>query len=442
MLIIRFFFYSTLLMNVQSLFAQSKKHPKRTIITGQMQKLKAPKKESSVIMSDPLMQKKWDMRQIKAKDAWLKFSTGSRDIVVAVIDTGIDTQHPDLKANIWKNPKEIPGNNIDDDKNGFVDDINGWNFVNNNNDVSDSHGHGTHIAGLIGAEGGNGKGLSGAAPKVSLMALKYFTPSDSGSDNLNNTIKAIDYAVKNGAHIINYSGGGIKGNEKEKQAIKRAEEKGVLFVAASGNEASNIDHSERYYPASYDLQNILSITATDPSDTVLNSSNWGKTVHTSAPGIDILSCLPGGRYGRMTGTSQATAIAAGLAVLVMDYYKIRSARFVINQLKNTGDLKSSLKGKTRFSQRLNIARALAMRGSRVNAWDQMVRGASILHNEEKHRAEKIKEPLEKDINELNLLHIGKSLMGKKDSNKNNAGRNPASSQDKNKSSILPRWLLP
>ena len=276
----------------------------RDIRTGTQQVTPAPKKEVHVIMSDPLMGKKWDLEKISAKEAWLKFSKGNRNIVVAVIDTGIDVHHPDLAGNIWKNPKEIPKNKKDDDANYHLDDVHGWNFVCNpqdknchkpnprcnnatysnadeyykaccqhgNNRVNDTHGHGTHIAGIIGAVGGNNIGLSGVAPKVSLMALKYYDPNDNGKNNLKNTVCAIHYAVRNGAHIINYSGGGLESNPAEKSAIREAEKKGVLFVAAAGNEGSNIDNKTSYYPARYPFNNILPVTATDTSDQVLSSS--------------------------------------------------------------------------------------------------------------------------------------------------------------------------
>ena len=341
----------------------------RTIKLGTSHATSAPKKEVSVIMNDPLMNKKWDLEKISAEQAWLKFSKGSRDIVVAVIDTGIDTNHPDLADNMWKNSKEIPGNGKDDDGNGYVDDIYGWNFVANNNKVNDTHGHGTHIAGIIGAVGGNNIGLSGVSPKVSLMALKYYNPNDNGKQNLKNTVKAINYAVQNGAHIINYSGGGLEPNLKEKEAIRKAQEKGILFVAASGNEGSNIDKKTSYYPARYPFNNILPVTATDTSDQVLNSSNYGKTVHESAPGRNILSTLPRGRYGHMTGTSQATAVATGAAALIMAYYKNKTAVFTIKHLKMTGDIKHQLKGKTSQRRRLNIFKALQARGKTVNFMD-------------------------------------------------------------------------
>ena len=420
----------------------------RKISIGESKVTKAPQKEVHVIMNDPLMKKKWDLQKTNVKEAWLKFSKGNRNIVVAVIDTGIDVNHPDLKANIWKNPKEIPGNNIDDDGNGFVDDIHGWNFVKNNNKVNDTHGHGTHIAGIIGAEGGNGIGLSGVAPQVSLMALKYYSPNDNGKNNLNNTVKAIEYAVKNGAHIINYSGGGLEGNEKEKKAIQMAEAKGILFVAAAGNEKSNMD-KKKYYPASYQLKNILPVTATDPSDKVLKSSNWGKTVHKSAPGIDILSTLPGGKYGRMTGTSQATAVATGAAVLIMDYYKNKNAGFAIKHLKMTGDIKQSLVGKTSQRRGLNIFKALQARGKKLNFMDEQVDTTGKVFASEKELPASVPTPLSRDLADIDQVH--KALYPeKKDSTTKerkvkkediNEARNPSSPERKNKVPFLKRWFF-
>ena len=172
-------------------------------------------------------------------------TTGSRDIIVAVIDTGLDVRHPDLAQNIWVNKGESgtdakgrnkATNGIDDDNNGYADDVHGWNFVTNNNDVTDNHGHGTHIGGIIGAVGGNGIGVVGISPKVSLMALKYYDPKAPGMNNLLNTVKAIQYAVRMQAHIINYSGGGLDPSPEEKRAVELANQRGVLFVAAAGND--------------------------------------------------------------------------------------------------------------------------------------------------------------------------------------------------------------
>ena len=429
---------------------------KRTILLGKGQPTKAPEKEVHVIMNDPLMGEKWDLQKIQARSAWLKFSKGSRDIVVAVIDTGIDVQHPDLKANIWKNPKEIPGNQKDDDGNGYVDDIHGWNFVANNNRVNDTHGHGTHIAGIIGAVGGNNIGLSGVAPKVSLMALKYYDSNDNGKNNLTNTVKAIQYAIQNGAHIINYSGGGLEPNIEEKKAILEADKKGILFVAAAGNERSNIDNKISYYPARYEWSNILPVTATDePNDRVLLSSNYGKTVSGAAPGKNILSTLPGGKYGRMTGTSQATAVATGAAVLIMDYYKSKTARFAIKHLKMTGDIKNQLHGKTTHRRRLNIFRALQARGKAVNFMDEKVDfgGKKFLHalSEDgealppgRALSSFDQTPLQEEQRELDMIsQIMDTQTDPKQNPKNEQAKtkNRAPSSNQKKIPLLKRWFL-
>ena len=459
------FFISSPVFALKAQNKSARKQVNRKIEEKKITITKAPKKEVSIIMNDPLMKKKWDIKNTNVQEAWLKFSKGSKKIVVAVIDTGIDVNHPDLKANIWTNPKEIPGNNIDDDGNCFVDDIHGWNFVpkskakisknkkckgkTGNHNLKDLHGHGSHIAGIIGGEGGNGIGISGIAPQVSLMVLKYYSPNDNGKNNLNNTVRAIEYAIENGAHIINYSGGGLEPNEKERLAIQKAQEKGILFVAAAGNEGSNTDKTG-YYPANYLLNNILSITATDLYDKVLPSSNWGsKTVHKSAPGKEILSTLPNGRYGRMTGTSQATAVATGAAVLIMDYYKNYgkkdSARFVIKQLKMTGDIKKTLVGKTSERKHLNIFKALQARGKKLNFMDEAVDTKGKSFPSEKGISSFVKEPLKQDIKELKMVH---KLLDKPSSkqerqpsspDKKTQKRDPSSS--KKKVPFLKRWFF-
>ncbi|NQZ00519.1 MAG: S8 family serine peptidase [Bdellovibrionales bacterium] len=329
------------------------------------------KKEVQVLMKDPAMSEKWGLKLTDSKRAW-RVSQGSKDIVVAVIDTGAD-MHTDLINNLWRNSgetgKDIRGNDkstngIDDDKNGYIDDVHGFNFVGNNHDLSDNHGHGTHIAGIIGAEGGNGVGISGVAPKVSLMILKYYDPKAPGINNLMNTVKAIDYAVRNGAHIINYSGGGLEPSPQEKAAIARAEKRGILVVAAAGNEQSDSD-VHGYYPADYELTNIISVTAINKSRKVLDSSNWGlNSVDLAAPGHNIYSLLPGNQYGFMTGTSQATAFVSGVAALVMAQDpELRSAEKIHKYLTQTGDIDMNLLGKTRYTKRLNSYKALTIKDS-------------------------------------------------------------------------------
>lgn len=331
-----------------------------------------PEKEVEVILNDPAISAGWGLKMTDVSKAW-RISQGSRDIVVCVIDTGADTKHPDLINNLWvnkgevgkdKNGRDKATNKIDDDGDGFVDDVHGWNFANNTNDLNDLHGHGTHIAGIIGAEGGNGIGISGVSPKVSLMVLKYYDSKGSDMNNLLNTVKAIDYAVKHDCNIINYSGGGIAPSNEERAAIERAMKKGILFVAAAGNERANSD-THKYYPADYGLPNILSVTAIDRNQNVLPTSNFGElTVDIAAPGNDIISTLPNGQYGYMTGTSQATAFASGVAALVMaNNPNLRKADQIIKYLTQTGDDDIKLAGKTRYRKRLNSYKALAIQDS-------------------------------------------------------------------------------
>ncbi len=325
--------------------------------------------EAKVILNDPNIPAKWGFAKTQATKAW-EVSQGSKDIIVAVIDTGIDSQHRDLAENLWVNPgesgKDAKGrdkatNKIDDDGNGYVDDANGWNFVANNNNLTDTHGHGTHIAGIIGARGGNGYGISGLSPNVSLMILKYYDPN---TNNLKNTIKAIKYAVQMKAHIINYSGGGIEFSAEEYAAIKQAERRGVLFISAAGNEKSNSDEKgKHYYPADYDLTNIISVTAINEATVektqVLSSSNYGvSTVDLAAPGENIYSTLPGNAFGLMTGTSQATAFVTGVAALVMAHNRDFSAIDVKKYILKTGDEHPSLVSKTGSSKVLNSYKAL------------------------------------------------------------------------------------
>lgn len=331
--------------------------------------------EPSALFNDPAISQAWGLKKSDAARAW-SVTKGSRDIVVAVIDTGIDIKHEDLKGNLWKNPGETgldaqgrdkATNGIDDDGNGFVDDVYGWNFVSNNNKLDDNHGHGTHIAGIIGAEAGNNKGITGISPEVSLMILKYYDPKVPGTDNLKNTVASIRYAVKMGAHIINYSGGGTEFSQEEYDAVAEAEKKGILFVAAAGNERSNSDQFH-YYPADYKLKNIISVTAIDPSTQVLASSNYGiETVDIAAPGQNILSCLPGNAYGYMTGTSQATAFVTGAAALTMAHKQSFRAEDVKKYILATGDAQSQLASKTRTSRQLNLYKALTILDQGVSA---------------------------------------------------------------------------
>lgn len=330
--------------------------------------------EPSALFNDPAIAQAWGLKKADAARAW-SVSKGSREIRVCVIDTGIDVNHEDLKANLWVNPGESgtdslgrnkASNGVDDDGNGFIDDVHGWNFVSNNNNLKDNHGHGTHIAGIIGAEAGNNRGISGISPQVSLMIVKYFDPKYN-TDNLKNTVASIRYCVKMGAHIINYSGGGVDYSQEEHDAVAEAERRRILFVAAAGNERSNSD-KHHYYPADYKLRNIISVTAIDPSTEVLSSSNYGiETVDIGAPGQNILATLPNNSYGFMTGTSQATAFVTGAAALVMAHKQSFGAEDVKKYILSTGDAMTSLAAKTRTSRQLNLFKALTILDADVGA---------------------------------------------------------------------------
>jgi len=284
---------------------------------------------------------------IHALDAW-RIEEGRRDIVVAVIDTGVDPNHEDLSVNIWRDP-------LIKDKPVF-----GWNFVVDKPNPVDEHGHGTHVAGIIGAVANPRAGISGVAHRVSIMPVKYYSDANPGSVNLKNTVRAINYAIEHGARIINYSGGGPEFSEDEYLAIKKAEAKGILFVAAAGNEHQNTDLVENYYyPSAYHLSNIISVAATDIRNNLLASSNWGKRrVDVAAPGEDIYSTLPGGRYGKMSGTSQATAFVSGLAALLLSQDPTLKPEQLKELIMNSVDRIPQLSEKIATGGRVNAYQAL------------------------------------------------------------------------------------
>lgn len=284
---------------------------------------------------------------IQALDAW-KIEEGDRKIVVAVIDTGIDPNHKSLSPNLWHDPKSTRSS------------IFGWNFVSDAPNPADVHGHGTHVAGIIGALIDPVSGISGVAHRVSIMPVKYYSESNPGSVNLMNTVRAINWAVDHGARIINYSGGGPEFSQDEYDAIRKAEAKGVLFVAAAGNEHQNTDlKTNSYYPSAYRLSNILSVAATNIHNHLLASSNWGKaTVDVAAPGENILSTLPYGRIGYMTGTSQATAFVTGLAALLLAHNPSLSPQELKKIIISSVDPISELKDKLVSGGRVNAYLAL------------------------------------------------------------------------------------
>jgi subtilisin family serine protease len=327
------------------------------------------------VHADDSSGRNWGLENIDSEKAW-RITKGNKKVTVAVIDTGVDVTHPDLSQSLWVNEGESGRDNLgrdkatnglDDDGNGFIDDFHGWNFSSNTNDLTDKHGHGTHIAGII---AGNGKNFQGVAPGVKLMILKYYDPEATGENNLEASIRAIDYAIQMKADIINYSGGGPEASPREKAAIARAQKAGILVVAAAGNEKSNSDY-KKFYPANYGFSNIISVTAIDQEQKILSSSNYGtQSVDMAAPGKSIYSTLPGG-YGRMTGTSQATAFVTGAAALLMsERPSLKSPEQVIRALVKTGDKDFHLNGKTKYQVRLNSYKALAMQDESTDAFGQ------------------------------------------------------------------------
>lgn len=254
------------------------------------------------------------MPQIEAPAAW-EVTTGSSNIIVAILDTGIDYTHPDLTSNIWTNLGEIAGNGLDDDGNGYIDDVYGYDFYNEDSDPYDDHGHGTHCAGTLGGVGNNNRGVTGVNWDVALMGLKFM-----GATGLGNTfdiIRAINYASENGARVINASFGGPSFDPALRDAIQVAGQDGILFVAAAGNNGSNNDVYPTY-PANFDLDGLITVAATDSSDNLTWFSNYGSnSVDVAAPGSNILSTVPAGGYAYYSGTSMAAPHVAGLAALLL-----------------------------------------------------------------------------------------------------------------------------
>jgi large repetitive protein len=297
---------------------------------------------------------------IDAPEAW-SVTTGSPNVTVAVIDTGVDWSHPDLSSQIWINPGEncsgCRTDGVDNDHNGFVDDWHGWDFANNDNNPTDDHGHGTHVAGTIGAAGNNAVGVAGVNWSVRIMPVKFLNAQGSGTDA--NAVSAVLYAAQNGANVMNNSWADTVYSQALADAINVADQHNSLFVAAAGNNGTDNDSSPTY-PASYDMPNVVSVAATDNNDNRAFFSNIGRrSVDLGAPGVDIYSTWPGGGYQYLSGTSMATPHVTGAAALAKAAFPAASAVGLKALLLGTVDPKPALATTTSSGGRLNIGNAVA-----------------------------------------------------------------------------------
>jgi serine protease len=383
----------------------------------------------SSVPNDPLLSQQWALKNtgqgggkpgadIHAEQAW-SVTTGSPNIIVAVLDTGVDYNHPDLAENIWINQADIPnywytkssprsgynkivykseiktakpgvitmadlnnpanaglvwksdGHSLVDagdllrplseggwEQPGKKNDLVGWNFVNNNNNPMDHNGHGTNVAGILGATGNNGSGVAGVDWHVQIMPVQFLGSNGYGS--VSNFIQALDYAVQHGAKITNNSWEGAPYSSALYDAFQYAQQHGVICVAAAGNEGANDDNTPDY-PANLgaQLNNVVTVAATTNTDQLASFSNYGAhSVDLAAPGVNILSTLPNNQYGSMSGTSMATPEVAGAMALVWGLHPSWSYTQVINQVLNTTDKLSSLQGRVRTGGRLDLAAAV------------------------------------------------------------------------------------
>jgi thermitase len=295
---------------------------------------------------------------VDALKAWLT-TKGSKDVVVAVLDSGVDFTHVDLRSNMWIRPASVPA--YTDDQLGDFNDINGYNGTDKISDPMDDNGHGTHCAGIIGAEGDNGEGIAGVNWTVKIMPLKFLGKGGFGS--VSDAIEAINYAIdrkKNGVNIriISASWGSTSKSRALGDTIKAAGDAGILFVAAAGNNGSNNDRWP-HFPSNYDLPNVISVAALDRTDNMASFSNFGlKSVHIAAPGKDILSTWLKDSYREASGTSMATPYVSGVAALIVANEPNISVTKLRDRLLKSVDKIDSLNGKVKSGGRLNAAKAL------------------------------------------------------------------------------------
>lgn len=297
--------------------------------------------------NDPGLSRQWGLDQsnnvdIDAPQAW-DVTQGKNATIVAVIDSGLDLSHPEFTGRVWTNLVEARGvSGADDDGDGLPDDVHGWNFLDNTANVADDNGHGTHVAGILGATGNNGQGLAGVNWNATIMPLKFIGADGNGS--VDDAIRAIYYAVDHGARVINASWGGGDRVQALTDAISYANRRNVVFVTAAGNESAN-NGVKRSYPADDRLPNSISVAAVDSNGNLAGFSNFGATtVDLAAPGVNIRSTVPGG-YATYSGTSMSAPFVSGVASLVIGMHPELTAAQAVQRILNAAKPLPGLKGK-------------------------------------------------------------------------------------------------
>lgn len=290
---------------------------------------------------------------VDAVEGWDNMA-GVQEVVVAVCDDGVDIDHEDLRNRVWVNPNETPGNGIDDDNNGFIDDIFGWDTADNDNNPRPNNGdsHGTHVAGIVAAEQNNGKGVSGVAPNVKLMCMRHYKGQASWISDL---ASAIDYAWQNGAQVITVSYNIDGWNQTLLQAIQRAGAADVVYCNSAGNNGQQNPPRQQIRALA---DNVIFVASTDHNDTKSGFSNWGTLIEVGSPGSNILSTFPNNTYATISGTSMATPLAAGIVGVIRGAFPALTAREALDTLISTCDQVPALTNFIANGARVNLANAL------------------------------------------------------------------------------------